>query len=78
MLQKIGDLLHVISRPTLGLFLLAGAAQAGVSDLQFGQYQVADSQWNTGNCKTTITCEIYSKIPGTAYQIPFSDGQVRG
>lgn len=68
------------------LFLVAAAAltfglsnitqAAGFVDLKFGQFQVADSQWNTTSCTTTDTCEIFSKIPGVAYEIPFTNGQV--
>lgn len=58
-------------------FALSSMTQAtGFVDLKFGQYQVADSQWNTARCSTTDTCEITSKIPGVAYKIPFSNGTV--
>ena len=58
------------------LFLLTVCVSAysqatGLSDLKFGQYQIADSQWNVQSCTQTATCEIYSKNPGTAYQIPW-------
>lgn len=49
---------------------------SGLADLKFGQYQIADSQWNVGACMYTTTCEIYSKNPGTAYQIPWWNGQL--
>ena len=48
----------------------------GLADLKFGQYQVADSQWNVYACTQTATCQIYSKNPGTAYKIPWTDGQI--
>jgi hypothetical protein len=48
----------------------------GLADLKFGQYQVADSQWNVSACMYTATCQIYSKSPGTAYQIPWYNGQL--
>jgi hypothetical protein len=63
-------------------FLLAGfgsctKVQATVlSDLKFGQYQIADSQWNVQACTQTATCQIYSKNPGTAYKIPWWSGQL--
>lgn len=49
---------------------------SGLADLKFGQYQVADSQWNVSACMYTATCQIYSKQPGTAYQIPWWNGQL--
>ena len=49
---------------------------AGLADLKFGQYQIADSQWNVSACMYTATCQIYSKNPGTAYQIPWYNGQL--
>jgi hypothetical protein len=63
------------------LFLLTVCVSAysqatGLSDLKFGQYQIADSQWNVSACMYTATCEIYSKNPGTAYQIPWYNGQL--
>ena len=48
----------------------------GLVDLKFGQYQIADSQWNVSACMYTATCQIYSKNPGTAYQIPWYNGQL--
>jgi len=45
------------------------------TDLRFGQYQVADSQWNVSSCTQTNTCQIYSTNPGTAYRIPWTSGQ---
>jgi hypothetical protein len=49
----------------------------GLVDLKFGQYQIADSQWNVQACTQTTTCQIYSKNPGTAYKIPWWSGQVQ-
>ena len=45
------------------------------TDLKFGQYQVADSQWNVSACMYTATCQIYSTNPGTMYKIPWYNGQ---
>jgi len=50
---------------------------SGLADLKFGQYQVADSQWNVSACMYSSTCQIYSKNPGTAYKIPWTSGQVQ-
>jgi len=47
------------------------------TDLKFGQYQIADSQWNVGACMYSTTCQIYSKNPGTAYKIPWTSGQIQ-
>ena len=63
------------------LFLLTVCVSAysqasGLADLKFGQYQIADSQWNVSACTTTNTCEIYSKNPGIAYMIPWYNGQL--
>ena len=49
---------------------------SGLADLKFGQYQIADSQWNVSACMYTATCQIYSKNPGTAYKIPWTSGQL--
>ena len=58
-------------------FCLSAHSQAtGLVDLKFGQYQIADSQWNVSACMYTATCEIYSKNPGTAYKIPWYNGQL--
>jgi len=51
-------------------------ASADFTDLQFGQAQIADSQWNVNACMNTTTCQIYSKNPGTAYKIPWTSGQL--
>ncbi len=61
---------------SLTFLLFVSQAQANLSDLKFGQYQIADSQWNTSACLYTTTCQIYSKQPGTAYKIPWSSGLV--
>jgi len=60
---------------TIVMFLCAGTAQAGLTDIKFGQSQIADSQWNVNACLNTTTCQIYSKNPGTMYQIPWWNGQ---
>jgi hypothetical protein len=60
----------------LTICISAHGQAAGLADLKFGQYQIADSQWNVGACMYTATCEIYSKQPGTAYQIPWYNGQL--
>lgn len=67
---------HAAVLAALGIVGWSGAAEAAFTDLQFGKYQVADSQWNPGQCTTTDTCSISSKVPGVAYKIPFSGGQV--
>ena len=54
----------------------AHSQATGLVDLKFGQYQIADSQWNTSACLYTATCQIYSKQPGTAYKIPWTNGQL--
>ena len=59
------------------LLLMIGNAQAALTDVKFGRYQIADSQWNVNACLNTTTCEIYSKNPGTAYKIPWTNGQVQ-
>lgn len=56
--------------------LFVSAAHADLTDIKFGQYQVADSQWNVSSCLNTTTCQIYSKQPGTAYKIPWTSGQI--
>jgi hypothetical protein len=58
-------------------FCVSAHSQAsGLSDLKFGQMQIADSQWNVSACMYTATCQIYSKQPGTAYKIPWYNGQL--
>lgn len=61
----------------LFLFFIAATARADLTDIKFGQYQIADSQWNVSACLYTDTCQIYSKNPGTAYKIPWTSGQVQ-
>jgi hypothetical protein len=61
----------------LSIVFLSKISFAALSDIQFGQYQIADSQWNVSACLYTTTCEIYSKQPGTAYKIPWYTGQVQ-
>ena len=59
------------------LLIVCLTAQAtGLADLKFGQAQIADSQWNVQSCTQTSTCQIYSKNPGTAYKIPWTNGQL--
>jgi hypothetical protein len=59
-------------------FCLSVHSQAsGLTDLKFGRYQIADSQWNVSACTQTNTCQIYSKNPGTAYKIPWTSGQIQ-
>jgi len=60
----------------LTLLLLCSNAYADLTDIKFGQSQIADSQWNVNACLNTTTCQIYSKQPGTAYKIPWTSGQV--
>ena len=56
--------------------LSAPPAHAALTDIKFGQSQIADSQWNVSACLYTTTCQIYSKSPGTAYKIPWTSGQI--
>ena len=51
-------------------------AQAALTDIKFGQSQIADSQWNVNACLNTTICQIYSKNPGTVYKIPWTSGQL--
>ncbi len=51
------------------------AQATGFADLQFGRYQIADSQWNVSACTGTTTCQIYATQPGTMYKIPWTSGQ---
>ena len=60
----------------LALLFLCSNAVADLTDIKFGQSQIADSQWNVNACLNTTTCQIYSKQPGTAYKIPWTSGQV--
>jgi len=57
--------------------LITYPVYASMSDIKFGQYQIADSQWNVSACLNTTTCQIYRKNPGTAYKIPWTSGQVQ-
>jgi hypothetical protein len=59
------------------LLLLCNNAFAALTDVKFGRYQIADSQWNVNACLNTTTCQIYSKQPGIAYKIPWTSGQVQ-
>ena len=45
------------------------------TDLQFGRYQISDSQWNVNACMYSSSCQIYSTNPGTMYKIPWTSGQ---
>jgi hypothetical protein len=60
----------------LTLLFVCSNAFADLTDIKFGQSQIADSQWNVNACLNTTTCQIYSKQPGTAYKIPWTSGQV--
>jgi hypothetical protein len=60
----------------LALMFLCSNAFADITTIKFGRYQIADSQWDTDACLNTTTCNIYSKQPGTAYKIPWTNGQV--
>lgn len=59
------------------LLFFSSLARADLTDIKFGRYQIADSQWNVSACLYTATCQIYSKQPGTAYKIPWTSGQVQ-
>ena len=76
--QMLSSTLRRLSKVGLFFFLLITGtwAQAAITDIKFGQYQIADSQWNVNACLNTTTCQIYSKNPGTAYKIPWTSGQV--
>jgi hypothetical protein len=60
----------------LTMCISAHGQAAGLADLKFGRAQIADSQWNVQSCTQTATCQIYSKNPGTAYKIPWYNGQL--
>ena len=71
-------LLSILRRiSSILLLCFATSASANLVDLKFGQYQVADTQWNVNSCMNTNSCQIYSKRPGTAYMIPWWNGQVQ-
>jgi hypothetical protein len=57
------------------MLLVSKMSHAALTDIKFGQSQIADSQWNVSACTTTTTCQIYSKQPGTMYKIPWTSGQ---
>ena len=63
------------------LLTFSNANATTFTDLKFGQYQTADSQWNTSSCYYNPSayngCQIYSKNPGTTYKIPWYSGQVQ-
>lgn len=66
----------IISFAILWSLCISALAQAtSFTDLKFGRYQVADSQWNVSACMYTSTCQIYSTNPGTMYTIPWYNGQ---
>ena len=58
----------------LALLFVCSNVFADLTDIKFGQSQIADSQWNVNACLNTTTCQIYSKQPGTMYKIPWSNG----
>ena len=58
----------------LALMFLCSNAFGALTDIKFGQSQIADSQWNVNACLNTTTCQIYSKQPGTMYKIPWFNG----
>lgn len=57
------------------MLLVSRCSYAALTDIKFGQSQIADSQWNVNACLNTTTCQIYSKQPGTMYKIPWTTGQ---
>ena len=63
-----------MKRIILLLLLFCSNAFGALTDIKFGQYQIADSQWNVSACLNTTTCQIYSKQPGTMYKIPWFNG----
>lgn len=60
----------------LMIILSMPVAATGLADLQFGKYQIADTQWNVSACMYTASCQIYSKNPGVAYKVPWYAGQI--
>jgi hypothetical protein len=73
------SILSRLSKVTLllAIVLISNVSFAALTDVKFGRYQIADSQWNVNACLNTTTCQIYSKQPGTAYKIPWTNGQVQ-
>jgi hypothetical protein len=63
-----------MKRIILLLLLFCSNAFGALTDIKFGRYQIADSQWNVSACLNTTTCQIYSKQPGTMYKIPWFNG----
>ena len=57
------------------ILFVINPSHAALTDIKFGQSQIADSQWNVNACLNTTTCQIYSKQPGTMYKIPWTSGQ---
>lgn len=57
------------------LLFISKCSYAALTDIKFGRYQIADSQWNVSACLYTTTCQIYSKQPGVMYKIPWTTGQ---
>lgn len=60
----------------ISMLAISNTGHAALTDIKFGRYQIADSQWNVNACLNTTTCQIYSKNPGTAYKIPWTSGQL--
>jgi hypothetical protein len=77
--QMLYSILRRLSKVTLllAIVLISNVSFAALTDVKFGRYQIADSQWNVNACLNTTTCQIYSKQPGTAYKIPWTNGQVQ-
>jgi len=71
MIKRLLQFLMLVS-----VCISAHGQAAGLADLKFGSAQIADSQWNVYACTQTATCQIYSKNPGTAYKIPWYNGQL--
>lgn len=77
-------LLSILRKASKCLFvylLFANSVYAATfADLKFGQYQTADSQWNTSSCYYSPGsyngCQIYSKNPGVTYKIPWTSGRL--
>lgn len=63
-----------MKRIILLLLFFCSNAFGALTDIKFGRYQIADSQWNVSACLNTTTCQIYSKQPGTMYKIPWYNG----
>jgi len=51
-----------------GTTISGNGSSSGLSGIQFGASQVADTQWDTGSCLSSNSCTIYSTSPGITYE----------